>query len=219
MHPLRSLSPSERAAFAVSSRLLSCLVTESLLKAIFVPSNSNTTTEICGTCVILSRKASKSDVPVGRPYHPSDIFLLVSLHSPPVVKPSVGPTKASEVGLVDPSDMLPWIYEIREEPNPHQSKVSPKVASSQKSFSFKKLTRWQAEHLTQFASSLPTEFYNATQHTITSLSLDPLNIWSKLCMEIELDDANRISISEELESSMGWQSMCECIAFQSRFDQ
>lgn len=125
MQTLRSLSLADRAAFAVSSRLLSCLVTESLLKAIFIPVDpSSSLSGTCGTCVILSNKANISNVPVGRPYHPSDVFLLVSLRFPPILKKPVDDAAAAEVGLVDPSDMLPWIFEIREDHNPRQADAS-----------------------------------------------------------------------------------------------
>ncbi|GJJ10654.1 hypothetical protein Clacol_004881 [Clathrus columnatus] len=192
MHTQTSLSPADRASFAVSSRLLSCVVTESLLRAIFVPVNPNSAAAesgTCGACVILSNKASQSNVPLGRPYHPTDIFLLVSLRYPPILKPSVPAlTMETEVGLVDPSDMLPWIYEIKEEPSSHHSKLSLKP-----------------DYLNDFVSSLPTQFCNVTQHTIVFSSLDPLYIWEKISADLGLDDESRMNIAEELRSSMDWQ--------------
>jgi hypothetical protein len=116
MSSLLSLSCADRAAFAVTSRLLSCLITESLLKALFVPIHSE---KAVGACVVLSNQASAAGVPLQKPYRPADIFVIVPLRALPVIKPSSNASLGKEIGLIDPLDMLPWIYEVREDLNPN----------------------------------------------------------------------------------------------------
>lgn len=114
MSSLDSLSYADRAAFAVASRLLSCIITESLLKALFVPMDSSTAV---GVCVVLSKKAGAVTVPLRKPYAPTDIFVIVPLCTTPIIKQASQFQFGMEIGLVDPLDMLPWMYEVRDDPN------------------------------------------------------------------------------------------------------
>ncbi|KAF8506286.1 IucC family-domain-containing protein [Hysterangium stoloniferum] len=109
MSSLLSLSSADRAAFAVTSRLLSCLITESILKAVFVPIDSPNT---IGACIVLSKRASDADLSLKEPYCPSDIFVVIFLRSVPILKNRGDATIEKEIGLMDPLDMLPWIYEL-----------------------------------------------------------------------------------------------------------
>lgn len=97
-----TLSPLDHASFATSSRLLSCLVTESLLKAIFVPTRS-LQEDFVGTAIVLTPPASKHEAP----YILRDVFVIVPLRQIPVFKPGSN----VEIGLLDPLDMLPYVYE------------------------------------------------------------------------------------------------------------
>lgn len=115
MPSIAPLSCGDRTAFAVTSRLLSCIITESLLKAIFVPIESS---NAVGNCVVLSKQASAAAVPLEKPYRPADVFVIVPLRTTPILKPVGVVTVEKEIGLVDPLDMLPWIYEICEDLNP-----------------------------------------------------------------------------------------------------
>jgi len=109
-----SLSYGDRAAFAVTSRLLACLITESLLKAYFIPLDSP---EAVGACIVLSNSASKADQPPAKPYRPADIFVIVPLRTLPVLKLPKDPLINNQIGLADPLDMLPWIYEVHDSIN------------------------------------------------------------------------------------------------------
>lgn len=95
------LAPAERAAYATASRLLSCLVTESLLNAIFVKGDSN---ELAGTAIVLTSEASQR----GGPYSSEDIFAVIPLRHVPIFKPR----NTQLIGLLDPFDMLPYIFEL-----------------------------------------------------------------------------------------------------------
>ena len=114
MFSLLSLSSGDRAAFAVTSRLLACLVTESLLKALYVPLDSP---KAVGACIVLSKQASSAGLPLEKPYRPADIFVIIPLQSVPILKPTDDPVIGQEIGLIDPLDMLPWIFEVDNDPN------------------------------------------------------------------------------------------------------
>ena len=93
------LSAEQRAAFAVTSRLLASFVTEALLHAIFLPIHS----ELCaGLCIILSSNAP----PQSAANSVADIFAIVPLHHAPIKREGVD----SAVWLVDPLDMLPNVF-------------------------------------------------------------------------------------------------------------
>jgi hypothetical protein len=101
------LQPSERAAFAVTSRLLSSIVTESLLSSYYVPIQSE---EARGICVILSASMSEHHV-LTRPLQPADVFAIVPLNQEPIFSGTYG-THGRPIWLLDPLDMVPLIFEI-----------------------------------------------------------------------------------------------------------
>ena len=94
------LSPTDRASFAVTSRLLASIVTEGLLEAAYIPVHS---TLCVGLCVVLSsRKRSEAN------FHVNDIFALVPLHHAPILKSEMEPLlDGRRVWLLDPYDMIP----------------------------------------------------------------------------------------------------------------
>ena len=95
----------ERAQFATTSRLLSCLVTESLAHAFYQP-----LTEISnasGYAIIL-----QGDIPVEISLlHVDSILAIVPLHHPPIFKADGVDFIGKEIGLLDPLDMIPTIFE------------------------------------------------------------------------------------------------------------
>jgi len=97
-----NLQPSERAAFAVTSRLLASIVTESLLRSYYVPINSE---EALGICVILSTNV------VHRILRPADVFAIIPLHQKPIVSGTTS-THGQPIWLLDPLDMVPDIFEL-----------------------------------------------------------------------------------------------------------
>jgi hypothetical protein len=107
-----NLPPHEHASFAVSSRLLSCLVTESLLRAFYLEAKQSATT--AGILVILSTSVISEQPVITRALRPNDIFAIVPLRNAPVFNDPT-PTKHGRiVGLVDPLDMIPEIYVLAE---------------------------------------------------------------------------------------------------------
>lgn len=105
---LRDLPPPERAAFATSARLISCLVTESLIRALYFPLQGF---EATGFCVLLSGSAASSVI-TDRPYNREDILGVVPLRYIPVFKHDASDPRGKEIGLLDPLDMVPLVLEL-----------------------------------------------------------------------------------------------------------
>jgi hypothetical protein len=103
------LPPSKHASFAVISRLVSCLVTEQILRALYLPIAHSQAT---GVLVVLSTHLISENITTGRVLRPSDIFALVPLLHPPVFSGVSASKHGRPVGLVDPLDMFPEIYEF-----------------------------------------------------------------------------------------------------------
>ena len=102
------LQPSERAAFAVSSRLLASIVTESLLRAYYVPIHSD---EARGVCVVLSTHVIGEHPVLTRSLRPADVFAILPLHQEPIFSGKL--TKHGRpIWLLDPLDMIPSIFEL-----------------------------------------------------------------------------------------------------------
>ena len=104
-------SSAERASFATTARLLSCLVTESLVRAIFVPLQWS---DCVGIGVVL-----KAPIVATIPIHncrQEDVLAIVLLRHVPVLKTdsesSDEPRAGKEIGLLDPLDMFPLVLVI-----------------------------------------------------------------------------------------------------------
>ena len=106
------LPPSQHAAFAVISRLLSCLITERLLRGLYtaIPGLP----EVSGVLVVLSTHLTLEKTTIDRALRPNDIFAIVPLRHPPVLNGTGGSEHGRSVSLVDPFDMFPEIYECPE---------------------------------------------------------------------------------------------------------
>lgn len=145
------LPPQEHASFAVISRLLSCLVTEKLLRAFYVslpsppaePSASHqaavhqqtqqpqhdsikirprSLNQAAGVLVILSTHLISEQTAINRTLRARDIYAIVPLRCPPVFKGPFEYLHGRAVGLVDPLDMQPVVYELLEaQPGDEQS--------------------------------------------------------------------------------------------------
>jgi hypothetical protein len=100
------LSSTERAAFATSSRLLSCLVTESLVPAVFIPLRWS---DCVGIGVILKPPVSTPSVQDSRSYSQGDVLSIVLLRHVPIFKVDSSDPRGKEIGLLDPLDMFPLL--------------------------------------------------------------------------------------------------------------
>jgi len=98
----RALPPAERAALASTARLLSCLVTESCVRALYFPLVGF---EATGFGIIL-----KPETPLTRPYTGTDVLAVLPLRHIPIFKHDGQDVR--EIGLLDPYDMMPFILEV-----------------------------------------------------------------------------------------------------------
>lgn len=103
-----SSTSTQRAAFATSSRLLSCLVTESLVRAIFIPLRWS---DCVGIGVILKPPASTAPVQDSTSYSQEDVLSIVLLRHVPIFKADSSDPRGKEVGLLDPLDMFPLLLQ------------------------------------------------------------------------------------------------------------
>lgn len=110
------LTPLERAQFAVLSRLISCLVTEGLLRSFYIPIDLDDTSvyRASGSLVVLSTGAISEDPKRHRALGHTDVLAIIPLHHPPVFRVEASHEHGRSVGLVDPLDMLPEVYELVE---------------------------------------------------------------------------------------------------------
>lgn len=192
------LHRADRAASAVASRLLSRLVTESLLKALFVPIKS---VKIVGVCIVLSRTTDATGLPLDRPYRSTDIFAIIPLRALPIIKGSSHANVEQEITLVDPLDMLPYIYEVCENAKPDLAHGVCLVTCP--------WNTCDAIHLdlpAAILSSLSLPHFNVAESTMLFLSLDPLYIWKKFSTELKPSSRATGAITQELLSSVIWQS-------------
>lgn len=105
---LAGLNPGDRAIFAVNARLICCLVTESLLRALYFPIHGF---EATGICVLLHNGVS-SKPPSQKPYESQDVLAVVPLRHVPCFRHDGTDTRGKEIGLLDPLDMLPLVFEV-----------------------------------------------------------------------------------------------------------
>jgi hypothetical protein len=102
------LPPSKHAPFAVTSRLISCLVTEQLLRAFYLPIAHSRATGV----LVVSTHLMSEKLIIDRTLRFDDIFVLVPLLHSPVFSGASVFKHGRPVGLVDPLDMFPEIYEL-----------------------------------------------------------------------------------------------------------
>jgi len=121
------LPPLQHAAFAVTSRLLSSLVTEQILRSLYI--NIPDLPEISGVLVILSAHLISGGPIIDRALRPNDVFALVPLRCPPVLTGTDGSKHGRPVGLVDPLDMFPEIYECSEAASEGSGQVCSLISS------------------------------------------------------------------------------------------
>ncbi|KAH9998791.1 IucC family-domain-containing protein [Russula compacta] len=174
------LQPSERAAFAVTSRFLASIVTESLLRAYYIPILSE---GACGVCVILSTHVMGEHPILARSLRPADIFAILPLHQEPVFSGSL--TKhGRQIWLLDPLDMIPSIFEL-----------SKREAGSVEYLALQE----------PILSSLLSPPWLLGDSVALALNRDPLHWWRKFAANVMMGSDVDTNLTEELYSSYIWQ--------------
>lgn len=97
-------TPTDRALFATTARLISCLVTESVVRALYCTLDGF---EASGFVVVLCNATPTIDVNYGS----NDILCVIPLQHVPVFKHDGTDPRGPEIGLLDPLDMLPLAFE------------------------------------------------------------------------------------------------------------
>ncbi|KIK67840.1 hypothetical protein GYMLUDRAFT_238041 [Collybiopsis luxurians FD-317 M1] len=182
------LEPASRAAHAIWSRLLSCLVTESLLRAFYLPIPSNIASPAAGIMVVLSTSLISEKPLITRDLVASDIYAIVPLYREPVLKgENLLQRHGSPIALVDPLDMFPEIYELT---------TSSSITS-------------ESHHVNKFHAAVFSVLipppWKLHSNAILSPIEDPILLWSRFAHELVLSTAQKKSIQDELASSLHWQ--------------
>lgn len=183
-----SSSSAERASFATTARLLSCLVTESLVRAIFVPLQWS---DCVGIGVVL--KAPIATIPTHN-CKQEDVLAIVLLRHVPVLKTdsessaSDEPRAGKEIGLLDPLDMFPSVLVISRDGESSENELRQDVL------------------LSAIRRVFSSPCWSFPEQTIIKELTDPLVLWDAFATTIDLDPATRSDISDELASSVRWQT-------------
>ncbi|KAF5366545.1 hypothetical protein D9758_008969 [Tetrapyrgos nigripes] len=190
LNPAARLPPGPRAAFATSSRLISCLVTESLVRAIYFPLKSNDAT---GFAVLLSGSlSSRPPQPIDQPYsiknEEEDILGIVPLRYVPVFKHDGSDPRGKEIGLLDPLDMVAVVFEIQQ--GEDGDTEVPLIKAILTNLSNR--PGWDLSGLSSSSLSFVP-------------SKSPLSIWNKFAKSFNVEEEMVKSIAEEFDSSVKWQ--------------
>ncbi|KAI0043238.1 hypothetical protein FA95DRAFT_426185 [Auriscalpium vulgare] len=178
------LPPHARASFATAARLLSCLVTESLLRALYVPLDSP---GCVGVCVVLSGPAS-AKAPTA--YTADDVLVLVPLRHVPVFKHDSDATDARgrDIALLDPLDMLPLVLQVRQGRDAlDRSEAREKLVSD-------------------VVGALDAAGWGLGKAVNLVALEDSVELWHTYARSIELEAAMAADIASELASAVKWQT-------------
>ncbi|KAF8899908.1 IucC family-domain-containing protein [Gymnopilus junonius] len=178
------LSSRERASFAVISRFISCLVTEQILRAFYVPVN-DPSFGVAGLLVVLSTHTISEDVKVFRTFHPDDIYVISPLHHSPVLKDEEILKHGRLVGLVDPLDMLPSIYEFG---NVGAEDCNDKFGQS----------------ILNYLKPPPWDL--SARGSLCRVT-DPVALWKRFVETVMISEALHEIIAQEMQSSLIWQTV------------
>ena len=113
-------SSTERAVFATTARLLSCLVTESLVRAIFTPLQWS---DCVGIGIVLKAPVSADPTHNFKYYSQGDVLAIVLLKHVPVFKTDSSDPRGKEIGLLDPLDMFPFVLAVSGGGDSHDKEV------------------------------------------------------------------------------------------------
>jgi hypothetical protein len=100
------MTTKEHANFATAARLLSCLVSESLVPAIYRPLHQ---TKVAGFATIFKGGVSLEN----SAFEANDILAVVPLHHAPIFKHDADHCHGHQIALLNPLDMMFAVYETR----------------------------------------------------------------------------------------------------------
>ncbi|KAJ7086117.1 IucC family-domain-containing protein [Mycena belliarum] len=177
------LAPADRAAFGTSARLLSCLVTESLARGIYLqlPNGFGAS----GICVVFLADVSARTPPdIATAYTANDILAIIPLSHVPIFKHDGTDPRGPEVGLLDPMDMLPLVLEFATETSQDNEHAHLAAAA------------------TKAISGPGWDLSNAP---LLVPSRSPLPLWENFGRSMKIQESVIKDITAEFESSVLWQ--------------
>ncbi|KAH9052946.1 IucC family-domain-containing protein [Lactarius deliciosus] len=179
-------SSAERASFATIARLLSSFVTESLVRAIFLPLQCS---DCVGIAVVLNAPVSSVPATDCISYSEGDILAIIVLKHVPIFKHDSSDPRGKEVGLLDPLDMSPLVLVTvtQEDSDENEERSRNDLVSS-------------------VQEALSTPGWSISPTTSLKQMKDPLVLWKTFALSIDLDPTMRADISDELASSVEWQA-------------
>ncbi|CAO3598814.1 unnamed protein product [Absidia cylindrospora] len=188
MPALSSLSKNMHyAKFATTSRLIACLVSEALVKAVFVPCD---VPGIKGLCLLLRPQMSNIS-------GLQDLLAVVPLSGVPITDGSpflIQGIKCANIILVDGWDMLPHIY----------SPVVTPIQASDNNTTFAPVVDAEAT-TNSVAEKLSSLFLTPIGVHQLMDGFDAVQLWTRFATDYGVNGKLIDQISQELDSSMVYQ--------------
>ncbi|CAO3639591.1 unnamed protein product [Cunninghamella blakesleeana] len=168
------------AKFATTLRLIACLVSESLVKAIYIPTKEEATT-VKGLCVLLGPNSTTLSTL-------DNVLAVVPLKGVPIIDKQISlrDIQCGEISLVDGWDMLPHIYSLS---TSTQVNYLPPVSNVEQ-------TRLAV------AKSLSYLLEQTIEPTQLVDGFDAVQLWNKFANEYKVSEKLVQLIGQELDSSM-----------------
>ncbi|KAF7327459.1 hypothetical protein MKEN_00324200 [Mycena kentingensis (nom. inval.)] len=178
------LPPPERAAFGVAARILSCLVTESLVRAIYLKV-ADAPLDVTGVAVcLLGDVSARPPESIDEPLAASNVLAIIPLRHVPVFKHDGADPRGKEIGLLDPMDMLPLVLEFVGDASP---------------------TSQAAELATSVLKALTGPGWDLSGAPPLVSLRSPLLLWESFARSMNIQDAVIKDITAEFETSVLWQ--------------
>ena len=118
--------PKEHANFATAARVLSCLVSESLVPAVYRPlRQTNFKLNVAGFATIFKGGVSLDH----SAFEVDNILAIVPLHHAPIFKHDADHRHGHQIGLLNPLDMMFAVYETRNPQNENNDRYPIDVCS------------------------------------------------------------------------------------------
>ena len=192
----------DRATFATTARLLSCLVTESLVRAIFIPLQWS---DGVGIGVVLNAHVSSIPAVDCISYSQGDILAIIVLKHVPVFKHDSSDSRGKEIGLLDPLDMCPLVLVTvsHDDSDENEEVLLRKISHL---IRIKYTQRSQSDLVSRIREVFSTPGWSISPATAMKQMNDPMALFEKYALSIDLDPVMRFDILDELASSMRWQA-------------
>lgn len=183
---LAHLAPHQRAEFTVITRLFSCLVTESLLHALYFPLSGSSAT---GFALILLRDPSKASAsPNASNCKITDVFALIPLLGNPILTDDEDGSTTRKIALLHSLDMNPLPLVISKNDQSGHQETSNSVALNMAILNTLGSHGW----------------FTQTKYQLEPCS-DPAFFWRTYARYANLTDSLTEELAHEFANSVKWQ--------------